>query len=341
MYSDSTLSVKDATGRHISLLNDYQQQQQRCQAKKQEQPTSTSSFNGKRKYHCIEPGCNKSFTTSGHLARHHRIHSGEKNFHCLHPGCPSRFSRQDNMMQHYRTHLSPKSRRHQQQQQKTKSISTKDQHPRLHCHTLLGSEVTTDIHPLIDTKIADRMMDDPYVTTRSRRALTMPSSFHPYQPVSLPSSGKTYDKERNQHQLTSTASLISPTKARHHYHHALSAPRPLIQPLSNLVKPLPMEPESATSPIDSANMYSQPYQLSRRPQRAHSASSTSSSSSSFLSPRSPSLSPPPPLIDQTDVIYPKNFIQLPPLQQETNMNARGQNHKDGVSDLVHTVSIFG
>ncbi|ORX65483.1 hypothetical protein DL89DRAFT_215649, partial [Linderina pennispora] len=51
--------------------------------------------------------CGKAFTTSGHLSRHHRIHTGEKNFVCLHPSCNSRFSRQDNMMQHYRTHLSP------------------------------------------------------------------------------------------------------------------------------------------------------------------------------------------------------------------------------------------
>lgn len=49
---------------------------------------------------------------SGHLARHHRIHTGEKNFPCLYPGCPSRFSRQDNMMQHYRTHVSNRSRLH-------------------------------------------------------------------------------------------------------------------------------------------------------------------------------------------------------------------------------------
>lgn len=56
-----------------------------------------------RRYTCQ---CGKSFTTSGHLARHTRIHTGEKNYVCPEAGCGARFSRQDNCMQHYRTHQS-------------------------------------------------------------------------------------------------------------------------------------------------------------------------------------------------------------------------------------------
>jgi uncharacterized Zn-finger protein len=50
----------------------------------------------KRRYECAT--CGKIFTTSGHVARHNRIHTGEKNFQCPEPGCSQRFSRQDNCM---------------------------------------------------------------------------------------------------------------------------------------------------------------------------------------------------------------------------------------------------
>ncbi|CDK25195.1 unnamed protein product [Kuraishia capsulata CBS 1993] len=56
-----------------------------------------------RKYKCQM--CGRPFTTSGHLARHSRIHTGERKHPCPHEGCDARFSRQDNCMQHYKTHL--------------------------------------------------------------------------------------------------------------------------------------------------------------------------------------------------------------------------------------------
>ncbi|KAG0680262.1 hypothetical protein C6P40_004667 [Pichia californica] len=62
--------------------------------------------NCNRKYKCKI--CSRGFTTSGHLARHNRIHTGVKNHICPFDGCNSKFSRQDNCMQHYKTHLRSK-----------------------------------------------------------------------------------------------------------------------------------------------------------------------------------------------------------------------------------------
>ncbi|KAJ7697186.1 hypothetical protein B0H17DRAFT_928511 [Mycena rosella] len=43
--------------------------------------------------------CDKSFTTSGHLVRHVRIHTGEVNHSCPFPGCMTRCARKDNLGQ--------------------------------------------------------------------------------------------------------------------------------------------------------------------------------------------------------------------------------------------------
>ncbi|KAK0218039.1 hypothetical protein IW262DRAFT_1449218 [Armillaria fumosa] len=43
--------------------------------------------------------CDRAFTTSGHLARHNRVHTGERNHKCPFPGCETRCSRQDNLQQ--------------------------------------------------------------------------------------------------------------------------------------------------------------------------------------------------------------------------------------------------
>ncbi|KAF8634625.1 hypothetical protein AX15_000802 [Amanita polypyramis BW_CC] len=78
-----------------------------------DRPSSTSSSSSstasKKKHIC--PTCDRAFTTSGHLARHSRVHTGERNHKCPFPGCETRCSRQDNLQQHYRIHLSPGSRR--------------------------------------------------------------------------------------------------------------------------------------------------------------------------------------------------------------------------------------
>ncbi|KII94487.1 hypothetical protein PLICRDRAFT_33291 [Plicaturopsis crispa FD-325 SS-3] len=58
----------------------------------------TASEGGTKKRH-ICTTCDRAFTTSGHLARHARIHTGERNHKCPFPGCETRCSRQDNLQQ--------------------------------------------------------------------------------------------------------------------------------------------------------------------------------------------------------------------------------------------------
>ncbi|KAJ2776461.1 hypothetical protein GGI15_004840 [Coemansia interrupta] len=109
-------------------------------------PLKGAKTTGKRKYKCAYETCGKAFTTSGHLARHQRIHTGEKNFSCLFPGCASRFSRQDNMMQHYRTHLSTKSRRNASPRKVVFVESNSDVYRG--GHSLYASQVFGGSHPI-------------------------------------------------------------------------------------------------------------------------------------------------------------------------------------------------
>ncbi|KAJ3035917.1 hypothetical protein HDV00_003318 [Rhizophlyctis rosea] len=69
----------------------------------EEDGTPGSGKKPKKRYICEE--CDGDFSTSGHLARHRRIHTGVKPYVCLLEGCNKQFSRLDNMMQHYRSHM--------------------------------------------------------------------------------------------------------------------------------------------------------------------------------------------------------------------------------------------
>ncbi|PWN19211.1 the first and second Zf-C2h2 domains from Krueppel-like factor 10, partial [Microstroma glucosiphilum] len=61
---------------------------------------SNSPSGTKKRYPCTHPGCDKTFSTSGHAARHNRIHTGQKPYRCMFPGCKATFSRQDNALAH-------------------------------------------------------------------------------------------------------------------------------------------------------------------------------------------------------------------------------------------------
>lgn len=86
-------------------------------------PTPASTPAPKKKHVCST--CERAFTTSGHLARHSRVHTGERNHKCPFPGCETRCSRQDNLQQHYRIHLSPGSRRTSARSSASKPMSGK------------------------------------------------------------------------------------------------------------------------------------------------------------------------------------------------------------------------
>ncbi|KAG2197330.1 hypothetical protein INT47_012760 [Mucor saturninus] len=223
----TTLSIKNASGKTFSLLNDNNGFIVNKMTSSMSIPIAP-----RRKYHCSQPGCNKSFTTSGHLARHNRIHTGEKNFHCLHPGCPSRFSRQDNMMQHYRTHLSQKIRRQQQQQKMLIK-----QEPQLYNHSFYEAENLESFQPLYTT------------TTRQRRSFTMPSL--PYPPMMMITGhrARAYSTSSSCSSLSETNTLSPPTSSycygnehhqqqqqhHHHQHQPKQEPKSSLYHLANIV----------------------------------------------------------------------------------------------------------
>lgn len=108
-YPSSSSSSAFLTPADFSTIDDHT-------SRRSSQVSSSSSAGqaraqGKRRFACALPGCEKSFNSAGHLARHNRTHTGEKAFPCTWEGCTSRFSRHDNMLQHYRGHINKNPRR--------------------------------------------------------------------------------------------------------------------------------------------------------------------------------------------------------------------------------------
>ncbi|KAG0296114.1 hypothetical protein BGZ98_001102 [Dissophora globulifera] len=71
----------------------------------QEYVRALESAEWARKHICPVPSCFKSFTRSGHLARHIRSHTSEKLFVCPVESCGLGFTRSDALREHSRTHI--------------------------------------------------------------------------------------------------------------------------------------------------------------------------------------------------------------------------------------------
>ncbi|KAI8839530.1 hypothetical protein BJ741DRAFT_599587 [Chytriomyces cf. hyalinus JEL632] len=76
-----------------------------------------------RRYRCNALDCGKDFSTSGHLARHSRIHTGIRKYTCDIPGCQRTFFRADNMTQHSIAHRNKMKRKKTSKQRQSDSAS--------------------------------------------------------------------------------------------------------------------------------------------------------------------------------------------------------------------------
>ncbi|EGF83546.1 hypothetical protein BATDEDRAFT_22333 [Batrachochytrium dendrobatidis JAM81] len=101
-HSPVSGSINDDLEYSKKQLQSYQSQSPNSQTLTPR--TSTPVSSGKRRFPCRDPTCDQTFSTSGHLSRHMKLHTGELPHVCPILYCESMFSRRDNMMQHYVSH---------------------------------------------------------------------------------------------------------------------------------------------------------------------------------------------------------------------------------------------
>ncbi|CDS07960.1 hypothetical protein LRAMOSA01909 [Lichtheimia ramosa] len=296
--------------------------------------------NSRRKYHCTEPGCNKSFTTSGHLARHNRIHTGEKNFPCLFPGCQSRFSRQDNMMQHYRTHMSPKSRRSQRGKANGAPANEEPRpRPRLHAHHRIRSD---------PFRVEPPLTIDQHLSNYHRSLLTPSARTERFSPTR-------YNNNQQQPSPIARPSPVAPVPVATSIQHVSPSST---QPLANSTSTTPATP---VTPLMSSTHSTTPI-LNASPSTTAAAASTSTPAAIVSSSSTPSTTTTP-LSSTTSSSPPAIFYQHRPLTTNLSLldhpagqappfefttllhppvrKADDDSSSDGLRQLAHVVSTFG
>ncbi|KAJ3874065.1 hypothetical protein F5051DRAFT_380060 [Lentinula edodes] len=291
-----------------------------------------------RKRH-ICPTCERCFTTSGHLARHSRVHTGEKNHKCPFPGCDTRCSRQDNLQQHYRIHLSPGSRR-------TSSRSSASRR---------GRRGTTDNNASPPASQQDYSLasEQPPLSPPPLVPVSIPApslSPPPLQPVRATGTDVRYSPPPDSPPPLAHATM---TVAYHHAHQraspassATSSPESTSFPSTNMISPPPLAQLHSVHPSTSTQSNTYGFRTNGAYQD-HSGTSTAYSYGQSESPTSENYQAtsegytsnqyPLPRIE---TLAPKDDLSASPSVAISNTSLTGVNSRHSISHISHSHTAY-